>query len=305
MLMMSPKKRNNMNFTAIDFETANRKRTSACSIGLAKVRDGKIVETYYDLIQPYPNEFEYINISIHGITPEMVDGSPTLLDAWPGIMKFIDDDVLVAHNVSFEQSVINQYMLQHNMPIPTLEYLCTLYMSQVNYPRRISYKLDDLTKDLLGRTVNHHHALEDAIACADLAIHHIGKFREQDPRELIKVLYETPISKKNEWKKLTGTKPTKEELDPAHPFYQKKIVLTGQLDSMSREEAVRILVDCGGIYSTAVSKQTAIVVYGDVNYQKSNFGDLSNKHRAALLLKESGHPIQVISEIEFKQMAIL
>lgn len=294
-----------MNFTSIDFETANRKRTSACSIGMAKVRDGKIVDTYYDLIQPYPNEFEFINISIHGITPEMVDGSPTLLDAWPGIIDFIEEDVLVAHNVSFEQSVINQYMLKYNMPLPNLEYLCTLYMTKVNYPRRMAYKLDDLAKDLLGREVNHHHALEDAIACAELAIHNISKFREQDPRELIKVLYETPQSQKIEWKKLTGTKPTKEELDPNHELFNKKIVLTGILHTMSREKAVQMLVDCGASYQSSVTKNTNILVVGDIEYQQSMFGNLSSKHRAALLLKDAGRPIEILTEEEFLKIVII
>ena len=294
-----------MNFTSIDFETANSKRTSACSIGMAKVRDGKIVKTYYDLIQPFPNHFDYINTSIHGITPEMVDGSPTLMDAWPGILDFIEGDVLVAHSCSFEQSVINQYMLQHQMPIPQLEYLCTLYMSKVNYPRRSGYKLDDLTKDLLGREVNHHHALEDAIACADLAIHHISKYREQDVRELIKVLYVNPVSENNTWKKLTGTKPTKEELDPAHLLYEKKIVLTGVLHSMSREKAVQLLVDCGGIYQSAVTKGTNVLVVGDVEYQQAMFGNLSNKHRQALSMKELGNPIEILSEEEFLRMVII
>jgi len=293
-----------MNFTSIDFETANRRRTSACSIGMAKVRDGKIVGTYYELIQPFPNEFEYINSSIHGITADMVDGSPRLIDAWPGIEDFIDGDVLVAHNVTFEQSVINQYMLQLNMPIPDLEYLCTLYMSKVNYPRRSGYKLDDLTKDLLGKAVNHHHALEDAVACAELAVHHISKFVEQNPRELIKVLYETPVSQKNEWKKLTGTKPTKEELDPLHCLYDKKIVLTGTLQCISRERAVQLLVDCGGTYQSSVTKSTNILVVGNVEYQLAHFGNLSTKHRAALLMKEAGKDVEILNEDEFLRMAI-
>ena len=42
-------------FAAIDFETANNERTSVCSVGVVIVRDGKIVDTFYSLIQPEPN----------------------------------------------------------------------------------------------------------------------------------------------------------------------------------------------------------------------------------------------------------
>jgi DNA polymerase-3 subunit epsilon len=120
-----------MDFVAIDFETANPKRTSACSIGMARVRGGVIVETFYELIKPVPVDFNYINISIHGITPEMVDSKPTFAELWSEIHSFIGDDVLVAHNVSFEQSVINQTLLQNGHQVPNFDYLCTLYMTMV------------------------------------------------------------------------------------------------------------------------------------------------------------------------------
>lgn len=288
-----------MNFTAIDFETANRKRSSACSIGLAKVRDGKIVDTHYELLRPVPFEFEYINIATHGITPEMVSESFTFLEAWPRIAEFINGDVLVGHNVCFEQSVINQYMIQHGVPIPDLDYLCTLYMSKVNYPRRLGYKLDDLCKDILGRDVNHHHALEDAIACADLAIHHIGKFREQDVRELIKVIYEIPVRHKTEWKKLTGIKPTREELDCNHPFFDKRFVITGVLKSMSRERAVQYMVDCGAIYQDSITRTTDFLIMGDQDYQVAMFGGKSGKTKKVEEYNSKGCNILIMGEVEF------
>ena len=46
-------------FAAIDFETANNERTSVCSVGVVIVRDGEIVDTFYSLIQPEPNYYNY------------------------------------------------------------------------------------------------------------------------------------------------------------------------------------------------------------------------------------------------------
>lgn len=293
-----------MNFTAIDFETANRKRTSACSIGLAKVRDGKVVDTFYSLLRPVPEEFEFQNIAIHGITREMVWNAPTMLEIWGDVLRFVADDVLVAHSVSFEQSVINQYMAHYQRPVPGFEYLCTLYMSKVNYPKRLSYKLDDLMKDLFGKAVNHHHALEDALACAELAVHHIGQFREQSPRELVKVLYDTPVSQKTEWKKLTGTKPTKDELDETHPFFGKKIVITGNLSSMSRERAVQLLVDCGAVYQSSVTKGTNFLVVGDQEYQLEQYGKESAKYRQVKMFNElEGPKIRLLYEDDLIRLA--
>ena len=284
-----------MNFTAIDFETANRRRASACSIGLAKVRDGVVVDTYYELIRPEPDEFEYINVATHGITREMVSSSPTMAEAWETITTFIKDDVLVAHNCCFEQSVINQYMTLKGLPIPDFDYLCTLYMTKVNYPLRLRYKLDQ---------VNHHHALEDALACAELAVHLMGGFRTQEPRELIGALYVTPQRQKPDWVKLTGIKPSKEELDCNHPFYEQNFVLTGELASMSRERAVQHLVDCGGLYQNGITKATNYLLVGDQEHQTALFGGPSVKMRKALEYQAKGLNIQILTEEGFRRVVV-
>ena len=67
-----------LDYTAIDFETANSYRGSPCSVGLVKVRDGRPVTERHLLIRPpeAADWFDAWNISIHGITSEMVAGSP-------------------------------------------------------------------------------------------------------------------------------------------------------------------------------------------------------------------------------------
>ena len=293
-----------MNFTAIDFETANAKRVSACSIGMARVREGKIVDTFYELIRPEVMDFNYINVSIHGITAEMVKDAPTFLELYPEICEFIDGDVLVAHNVSFEQSVINQVLTQGGMELPDFDYLCTLYMSKVNYPRRLGYKLDDVCKDLLGKKVNHHNALEDAVACAELAVHHIAKFENPDLRRLMGALYLTPQKKSEDWKKLTGIKPSKEELDSNHPYFDKRFVVTGVLQTFSREKAVQLIVDCGGVYQSSITKKTDFLIVGDEEYQLHQYGKRSTKSLKAEAFNQQGSMIGIVRELEFLQSVV-
>lgn len=67
-----------LDFTAIDFETANSYRGSPCSVGLVKVRDGRIVDESSTLIHP-PGRFDHFddfNTWLHGINAEMVAGAP-------------------------------------------------------------------------------------------------------------------------------------------------------------------------------------------------------------------------------------
>ena len=94
-----------VNFVAIDFETANRNRASACSVGMTKVRDGIIADTYYSLINP-ECEFDVYNTYIHGIDSIMVQGEKTYAEIYTDILDFSEDLPLVAHYAPFDMGVI-------------------------------------------------------------------------------------------------------------------------------------------------------------------------------------------------------
>lgn len=70
------------NFAAIDFETANNERTSVCSVGVVIVRNGEIVDSFYSLIQPEPNYYNYWFTQIHGITKNDTDQAPVFPHVW-------------------------------------------------------------------------------------------------------------------------------------------------------------------------------------------------------------------------------
>ena len=95
-----------MDFVAIDFETANGKRDSACSLALTVVQNNQIVDELYSLIKP-ESDFFWRNIQIHGIKPEMVADSPKFNELWPHIQQFFGpDQIVVAHNARFDNSVL-------------------------------------------------------------------------------------------------------------------------------------------------------------------------------------------------------
>lgn len=157
-----------MNFTALDFETANAKRTSICSVGMAIVEDGKIVKTTHQLIKPTPNYFDYQNIAIHGIRPSDVENAPSFEEYWPEMQSIIQGP-LVAHNASFDMSVL-RYILDHlDCPYPETDYYCTLVMTRIVWSHLRSHKLNQLAS-LIGFEFNHHNAEEDAKACAMLVM---------------------------------------------------------------------------------------------------------------------------------------
>ena len=158
-----------MKFTAIDFETANERRSSACAVGLTVVEDGEIVDEIYHLIRPNPTYFAPINVSIHGITSHDVADAPTFAQLWPELMKRVSGP-LVAHNAAFDMSVVRQALDASGLPYPETDYFCTVVIAKLTWPQHDSYKLNHLA-EWLKIPLRHHDAAEDARACALLALH--------------------------------------------------------------------------------------------------------------------------------------
>lgn len=158
-----------MNFVAIDFETANSNRYSACSIALVVIKKNKVSNIYHSLIKPPDNNFNYINTSIHGITYNDVKNMPYFHKLWPDLKEIIGDSILVAHNASFDISVLRSCIGYYGINSPRLGYICTCELSRKIWPGQFSYKLNNIC-NYLDIDLNHHEALSDANACASIAI---------------------------------------------------------------------------------------------------------------------------------------
>lgn len=90
-------------FAAIDFETANGRRTSVCSVGVVVVRGGEVVDTLYSLIRPRPNFYSRFTTAIHGLSYEDTAQAPDFADVWKQIAPRIEGLPLVAHNSPFDE----------------------------------------------------------------------------------------------------------------------------------------------------------------------------------------------------------
>jgi DNA polymerase-3 subunit epsilon len=156
-------------FTAIDFETANRRPDSACQLAAVVVRDGKITDSAMWMIRPKPLFFSRTHIQIHGITPDQVRGEPEFGEVWPEIAQTLAGDCLVAHNASFDIGVLLACLRSHNQQVPDFEFQCTRNVARRAWPTRRRYGLKPLA-DWLGIRFRHHDALEDSIACAKVML---------------------------------------------------------------------------------------------------------------------------------------
>jgi DNA polymerase-3 subunit epsilon len=161
-----------LNFTAIDFETANGSSASPCAVGLVKVSEGQIVDTFSTLIKPpYPNDwFATGNIGVHGIHPQDVLDAPSWAEALDQMLGFIGMDDLIAHNASFDMGVLRASAALIEVELPDLRYGCSLIMARKTYNLE-SYRLNQVAYAIGHEEFAHHDALADSDACARIVIH--------------------------------------------------------------------------------------------------------------------------------------
>ncbi len=152
-------------FTAIDFETANGNGYAICQVGLVRVENGIITNEISILVQPPDNFYWEWFTKIHGITRQDTANAPTFNKVWHLIEPFIKNQVVVAHNgLSFDFPVLRKTLEYYNMPVPEYEKLDT-------------YRIFKAKLDVVCRNYNiylqHHDALSDARACAELFLIHL------------------------------------------------------------------------------------------------------------------------------------
>lgn len=158
-------------FAAIDFETANEQLSSVCSVGVVVVRDGKIVDRFYSLIQPEPNYYCYGNSQIHGLTADDTDKAPVFSDVWKLIEPLIEGLPLVAHNKGFDESCLKAVFKTYQLDYPDFRFYCTLQASRQQLKYLPNHQLHTVAEDCGYILANHHNALADAEACAEIAMY--------------------------------------------------------------------------------------------------------------------------------------
>lgn len=174
-----------MSFTAIDFETANSSAASACSVGLVKVVDGRVVEREHRYIRPpFPHdEFSVWNVRIHGITRDMVEHAAGWEVHLPFLREFAGDDWLVAHNAGFDMGVIVKTSEAHGLAVPDFRYVCSLQVARRTYHLE-SYRLPSAAMAAGFEDFSHHDALADAEACAAIVVHAAARHEADDLERL-------------------------------------------------------------------------------------------------------------------------
>lgn len=271
------------NFTAIDFETMTAETTSACAVGVVQVNNGVIMQEYYTLIKPIPDDREHTNEFVHGITPAMVENAPNFKKVFPIIAELIGDNTIVCHNRGADIPILESCMRHYRLSgIDTDKNLCTYELT--------GKSLVDACEEYNISMGCHHNALDDARACANVLLAYSGKIFAD-----VFVMDRKHIAEKKNAQKVS-----REYRDPLADcdvdnkntvFFHSSLVITGTFDAYPDRNALAArLQKLGADINGSISGKTNVVVMGQ------GAGPSKIKKIEDWIAK--GHDIKIIRERE-------
>ncbi|OOC53862.1 MULTISPECIES: exonuclease domain-containing protein [Nocardiopsis] len=314
-------------WTAIDFETANHDRGSACAVGLVRVRDGAVVDRYTTLIRP-PRQadfFSHHNTAVHGITAADVVDAPSWSQVHTRIVEFADGDPLVAHNAAFDMGVLRRACEHAGLSHPAWEYACTLALSRRTWTGLSDHKLPTVCAHIGHRVVHHHRADADAEAAAHIMIAAMARYGSSSLADLARAArldlrrmqaavgqrgpVPEPVVERaaaasspgpgedrfGRWQRdaQTPLPAPSPDADPSGPLYGRIVCVSGDLASMDKPEVWRRVAEAGGHPAKNVTRKTDVLVVGS-----HGGAGKTAKHLRAEDYRARGQRIDFVGEAE-------
>ncbi len=283
-----------MRFAAIDIETANPDMSSICQVGIAEFADENLIDEWSTLIDP-EDYFDGVNVSIHGIEPQMVKGQPKLPDIAGTLRGYLENGISVCHT-HFDRIALARAFTKYR-----LSPILTSWLDSARVVRRTwedlawqGYGLKNVCSKI-GYEFRHHDALEDAKAAGYVLLAAIQESKLDLEAWMCRV--NQPIDSQ---RSPHGAKIHRDG-NPEGDLFGEIIVFTGEL-GLPRNEAADLAASVGCKVAPGVTKKTTILVVGDQDISKLAGHKKSTKHRKAELLVAEGYPIRIISETDFKTL---
>jgi DNA polymerase III subunit epsilon len=280
-------------FIALDVETANADSGSICSIGLVHFRGGEVFKSLTIPVDP-EDYFDPVNISINGITPDMVTGKPTMAQVFPVIAQHLTD-VVVVHHSHFDKTAMRRAALRYGCDDLPCVWLNTVSVARRAWPHLDrdggGYGLARLAQEFQIQ-FRHHDAAEDARA-AGLLLCRAAADTGLSLAEWIRRV-DLPVNLRDRGKHAR-------EGDPNGPMAGEVIAFTGML-KMPRSHAAEMAARVGCEVTDNVVKRTTILVVGDTDLRATRGQERSSKHRKAEQMILAGTNLRIVGEADFMRM---
>ena len=158
-------------FAAIDFETANGKRSCLCIVGFVILFYWIFLNKIFLFIRSRPNYYTQWTTDVHGLTYSDTKEAEDFPEVWAEIKPLIDGLPLVAHNSPFDEGCLKAVHELYEMTYPNYKFYCTCRTSRKVFGKELTnHQLHTVAARCGYDLTNHHHALADAEACAQLAL---------------------------------------------------------------------------------------------------------------------------------------
>ena len=177
----------NGTYVVFDLETTGFSsiKDKIIEIGAVKVENGVITDKFSTFVNPkVPIPFEITNLT--GITDDMVMEAPDIETILPQFLEFVGDAVLVAHNASFDVSFIEQNCRYQDIT-PDFTSVDTVAMARILLPTLLKFKLNVVANALHISLENHHRAVDDAGATAEIFVKFVEMLRARNIKTLTKL----------------------------------------------------------------------------------------------------------------------
>lgn len=305
-------------WTAVDFETANNDRGSACAVGLVRVSNGHIVDRYTTLIRPPEavSHFSRHNIAVHGITAADVAEAPDWAQVHTRIVEFAQGTPLVAHNAAFDMGVLSRACAHTGLAHPEWDYACTLALSRRTWTELPDHKLPTVCAHIGHTLTQHHRADADAEAAARIMIAAMARYGTTSllelsgasglklshvPAALAPVAFPQPSvavgaeDRFSRWQRQARTPlpPANPDADPTGPLFGRTVCVSGDLHVLDKTEVWKRVAEAGGHPAKNLTRKTDVLVVGT-----NDHGGKSSKHRQAEAYIAKGQSIDIIAEDE-------
>lgn len=284
-----------MEFVAVDVETANPDAASICQIGIVGFQGGSVQGSWESLVNP-EDYFDSFNVSIHGIDQPAVDGAPTFPQIFDTVREWLVGRVVASHT-SFDRLALTRAAQKHGLEPVDCAWLDTAMVVRRAWPEfsQRGYRLANVASKF-GIAFSHHNAQEDARAAGEILARAMKDTGMPVSGWLERV--KRPISL------LTTATGVAAAGNPEGHLYGEVVVFTGALN-IPRREAAQLAANAGCEVATSVGRSTTLLVIGDQDVRRLAGHEKSSKHRRAEELIGKGQAIRILGESDFRRLVEL
>lgn len=290
-----------IDYTVIDIETTglDSNYDEILELSAIKYRNNTKISTFSTLIKPV-HEIDSFITELTGITNDMVKNAPSIFEGLPEYLDFLENDILIGHNVNFDINFIHDYaFLIHK--VFSNDYIDTMRISRKLLPSLPNHKLKTIKKFFSIDSNTSHRGIPDCSA-TQLCYSHLKQLALEQFQTKEIFIQQFHQYKKHKNFSVNSLSANTSSFNEEHLLYQKYCVFTGTLEKLPRKDAAQLVLNIGGFCEDNVTKKTNFLILGNNDYCKSIKDGKSNKQKKAESLKLKGQDIEIISESTFYEL---